>query len=161
MKAKWPILLNVCAIALFAVPGIAESCDCGQVRVPLPRPFGPKDVVFVGRVVQSAALTYVELDVLETLHGRVDRRVRVPIGRSDCDYFLPPIVANKGAEFLIDGFLADDGALVVNRCSGTGPLKEKAEELKRMRIERRRRGAHRLGYAPGNFDMLVYGAEPR
>jgi len=139
MKAKWPILLSACAIALFAVPGIVESCDCVQVRVPLPRQFGPKDVVFIGRVVQSAALTYIELDVLETFHGRVDRRVRVPIGRSDCDYFLPPIVANKGAELLIDGFIADDGALVVSRCSGTGPLKEKAEELKRMRIERRNR----------------------
>jgi len=146
MKAKWPILLNACAIALFAVPGIAESCD-----FPLPRQFGPKDVVFIGRVIQSAALTYVELDVLETFHGRVDRRVRVPIGRSDCDYFLPPIVANKGAEFLIDGFLADDGALVVNRCSGTGPLKEKAEELKRLRIERRNR-SQSMAPALGRFD---------
>jgi hypothetical protein len=102
-------------------------------RVLPPVQFGPSDVVFLDRVVQAQPLAYVELEVLETFNGRVDRRVRIPTGRSDCDYFLPPVRAKSGAQFLVYGTIHDDGILEVNRCLGSGPSNRKAHELKILR----------------------------
>jgi hypothetical protein len=133
MRKQLQILLVFSALALFSLPRIAEACDCVRGPVSLPVQFGPKDVVFIGRVVQSRPLAYIELDVLETFNGRPDRRVRIPTGRSDCDYFLPPVVMKSGTQFLVYGTLLDDGTLVVNQCSGSGPLNRKARELERLR----------------------------
>ena len=133
MKKQSQTLLVFSALALFALPRIAEGCDCVGGRVLPPVQFGPKDVVFIGRVVQSQPLKYVEVEVVETFHGRPDRRVRIPTGQSDCDYFLPPVATKSGTQFLVYGTLLDDGTLVVSRCSGSGPLNLKARELERLR----------------------------
>ena len=95
-------LFVLSALGLFALPRTADACDCVRGRVLPPVQFGPSDVVFLGRVVQSQPLAYIEFEVLETFHGRVDRRVRIPTGRSDCDYFLPPVLTKSGSQFLRD-----------------------------------------------------------
>jgi len=126
-------VLLISALGLFALPRTADACDCVRGRVLPPAQFGPSDVVFLGRVVRFQPLVYVELEVLETFTGRLDRRVRIPTGRSDCDYFLPPVVTKSGARFLVYGTMLDDGTLVVNRCLGSGPSNEKTHELERLR----------------------------
>jgi hypothetical protein len=136
-------VLVLSALGLFAVPHTADGCDCVRGRVLPPVQFGPSDVVFLGRVVQSQPLAYVELDVLETFNGRLDRRVRILTARSDCDYFLPPVLTRSGTRFLVYATLHDDGILEVNRCLGSGPANEKTRELEVLR----QRAQHRpLGH---------------
>jgi len=132
-------MLVVSALGLFALPLTADACDCVGGRVLPPAQFGPSDIVFLGRVVRSQPLVYVEMEVLETFDGRLDRRVRIPTGRSDCDYFLPPVVTKSGARVLVYGTLLDDGTLVVNRCLGSGPSNLKTHELERLRQRARER----------------------
>src|SRR5262245_23488182 len=138
MMKKLFRMLIFSALGLFALPYSTDACDCARGRV-LPPQFGATDVVFLGRVVRSQPLAYVEFDVLETFNGRVDRRVRIVTGRSDCDYFLPPVVAKRGNDFLIYGITHDDGKLEVNRCGGSGPLSQKTRELEILRLRQRSR----------------------
>jgi hypothetical protein len=133
------------ALGLFALPRPADACDCVRGRVLPPAQFGPSDVVFLGRVVQFQPLAFVEFDVLETFNGRVDRRVRILTARSDCDYFLPPVVAKSGAQFLIYGTIHDDGMLAVNRCLGSGPSNQKIRELEILRQRARPRPRQESG----------------
>ena len=139
MKKTLPMVI-LTAIGLFALPCTADACDCVGGRVLPPAQFGTEDVVFLGRVVQSKPLEYVEFEVVETFSGRIDRRVRVLTGRSDCDYFLPPVMTNSGAQFLIYGTARNDRALEVNRCLGSGPSNQKARELEILRLRARRAG---------------------
>jgi len=137
MKNRLQVLV-FSALGLVAFPGTAHACDCVGGRVLPPAKFGPSDVVFLGRVVQFQPLAYVEFDVLETFNGRVDRRVRILTARSDCDYFLPPVVAEIGTEFLIYGTI-HDGMLEVGRCLGSGPSNQKIRELEILRQRARPR----------------------
>jgi hypothetical protein len=132
-------MLVLSALGLFALPRTAHACDCVRGRVLPPVQFGPSDVVFLGRVVQSQPLAYVEFEVLEAFNGRVDRRVRVLTGRSDCDYFLPPVVTKSGTQFLVFGTIHDDGILEVSRCLGSGPSNQKTRELEILRQRARPR----------------------
>src|SRR5262249_60079621 len=109
MKRLQTFVLIACG--LFALPRTADACDCVRGRALPPAQFGPSDVVFLGRVIQSQPLAYVEFQVLETFNGRVARRVRIVTGRSDCDYFLPPVIARSGMQFLVYGTVHDDGVL--------------------------------------------------
>jgi hypothetical protein len=127
---KKPLLMLVLGVlGLLALPRAADACSCVRNRVLPPVQFGTSDVVFLGRVVQSQPVEYVDLDVLETFNGRVDRRVRILTGLSDCDYFLSPVVTKVGAQFLIYGTVHEDGILEVNRCLGSGPSNQKTREL--------------------------------
>lgn len=132
-------MLVLSVLGLFALPRTAHACDCVRGRVLPPAQFGPSDVVFLGRVARSQPLVYVEFEVLEAFNGRVDRRVRVLTGRSDCDYFLPPVVTKSGTRFLVFGTIHDDGILEVNRCLGSGPLNQKTRELEILRQRARPR----------------------
>ena len=132
-------MLALSALGLFALPRTADACDCVRGRVLPPAQFGPSDVVFLGRVVQSQPLAYVEFEVLETFNGRVDRRVRILTARNDCDYFLPPVVTENGSQFLVYGTIHDDGMLEVNRCLGSGPSNLKTRELEILRQRARSR----------------------
>jgi hypothetical protein len=60
-------------------------------------------------VLEARPLAYVVLEVREKFKGRVDNPVRIPTGDTDCDYFLPPVVAQSGMEFLIDRSLSRGG----------------------------------------------------
>jgi len=137
------LMLALGALGLLALPRTADACDCVQGGVLPPARFGPRDVVFLGRVVQSRPLDYVEFEVLEAFNGRLDRRVRVPTARSDCDYFLPPVLARIGAQFLVYGTILDDGTLAANRCLGSGPASQKTRELEILRQRTQRRPKQR------------------
>ena len=139
MTKKQLQMVVLSVVGLFALARAADACDCVRGRVLPPAQFGPSDVVFFGRVVQFKPLAFVEFDVLETFNGRVDRRVRILTARSDCDYFLPPVVAKSGIQFLIYGTIHDDGMLEVNRCLGSGPLNQKTRELAILRQRTRPR----------------------
>ena len=136
-KASQVLLFS--AFGLFAVPSAAGACDCVGGRSLPPAQFGPRDIVFRARVIRSRPLEYVELEVLETFNGRVGRQVRVVTGGSDCDYFLPPVGAKRGNQFLIYGTTNDEGKLEVNRCGGSGPLSQKTRELEILRQRQRSR----------------------
>jgi hypothetical protein len=138
MKKPW-LMLVLGALGLFVLPRTADACDCVTNRVLPPAQFGPTDVVFLGRVVGSQPLEYVEFEVLEPFNGRVDRRVRIVTGRSDCDYFLPPVVAKNCTQFIVYGTTHDDGSLEVNRCFGSGPSNRKTRELEILRRRERPR----------------------
>jgi hypothetical protein len=133
-----PALL-LASLATFALPHTVAACDC--VTRPFARraQFGPRDVVFLGRVTAAQSLEYVEFEVVEAFTGRLDRRVRIPTGRSDCDYFNPPLAAAAGDEFLVYATRLDEKTLVVNQCSGSGPLPRKNRELARLRQIARQR----------------------
>lgn len=120
-------------LGLIAAPRTADACSCS--RLSWPDWLAASDVVFVARVIGAQPLAYVDLQVRETIKGRIDRRVRIPTGQSDCDYFLPPVVIKVGTEFLVYAIVRD-GQLVVDRCLGSGPLDEKASELARLRNPR-------------------------
>jgi hypothetical protein len=138
-------MIVLSALGLFALPRPADACDCVRGRVLPPVQFGPSDYVFLGRVVQSQPLAYVEFEVHETFNGRIDRRVRILTTRSDCDYFLPPVVTNRGAQFLVYGTIHDDGMLEVNRCLGSGPSNQKTRELEILRQRARPRPRQESG----------------
>ena len=126
-------LVVLSALGLLALPRTVDACDCVRNRRLPPVQFGPTDVVFLGRIVQFQPLAYVDLDVLETFTGRADHRVRVPIGGSDCDYFLPPVAPKIGSQYLVYGTIHDDGTLEVNRCLGSGPSNQKTREIAILR----------------------------
>ena len=138
-------MLVLSAIGLFTLPRTVDACDCVRGRALPPAQFASSDVVFLGRVVQSQSLAYVEFEVLETFSGRIDRRVRILTGRSDCDYFLPPVVTKSGTEFLVYGTIHTDGILEVNRCLGSGPSNLKTRELEMLRQRVRPRPEHDSG----------------
>jgi hypothetical protein len=125
--------LLLMSLASFALPRTAAACDCVTPPFAKRAQFGPRHVVFLGRMTAAQSLQYVEFEVLETFNGRPERRVRIPTGRSDCDYFLPPVAAAAGDEFLIYATRLDERTLVVGRCSGSGPLAQKNRELARLR----------------------------
>jgi len=125
-----PLLTGVfVALGVLAFADIVRACDCERDPT-IGR--SSSDVVFVGRVVQFQSLAFVEFDVRETFKGRLDRRVRVLTGQSDCDYFLPPLVAARGSDFLLYGTVRD-GGLSVSRCTQPGPVRDRARELRELR----------------------------
>ena len=133
MRIQLPIVtLSLLGLVTFA--RVAHACDC--IRDPAPAR-SMSDVIFVGRVTDSRPLAFVELEVRATFKGQLDRRVRIPTGQSDCDYFLPPIVTPRGSDFLVYGRLRE-GKITVSRCSDPGPVDRKILELQQMRQSRKR-----------------------
>lgn len=122
------VVLGLLGLTIF--PAIAEACSCG--RLSWQERLASSDSIFLGRVVDAQPLQYVEMEVGETFKGRVARRVRIPTGQSDCDYFLPPIMAERGMQFLIYASIRD-GRVAVSRCLGSGPVDSKSDELARLR----------------------------
>jgi hypothetical protein len=113
-----------------ALPHLAAACDCERLS-PQQR-LTMSDVVFVGRVIKSQPLAWVDLQVRETFKGTLDPQVRIPTAVNDCDYFLPPVTVTTGGEFLIYAQVVD-GTLTVNRCLGSGSLDQKRSEVQRLR----------------------------
>jgi hypothetical protein len=114
------------AFLLALVSSSTVACDC--VPSPLEERLRQSDAVFVGEVVAHEPLASVELQVLEVFKGSPGARVLVPTGRSDCDYFVPPVRAAVKERFLV--FLTRrKGQTSVSRCLGSKPVAEAAHEL--------------------------------
>jgi len=129
LKHMRAVLLVV--LGLVAFPRAAAACSCVR-NLSWQQRLAMSDAVFVARVVGSQRLEWVDLQVRETFKGKVDPQVRIPTGASDCDYFLPPVIATTGAEFLIYASIFD-GRLRVGRCLGSGTVDEKRSEVQRLR----------------------------
>jgi hypothetical protein len=120
---------------LLLASGGALACQCRPLALST-RIVGA-DLILVGRVSEVEPLQPIMVQPVEILKGRVARSAAVaisPIG-SDCDFFLPPVEAKVGEEFLLylrkakgvkDQFLA-------SRCMQSGPMTEKADELATVR----------------------------
>ena len=125
--------LQIIAFSLIGVgffPHTAAACSCAPLSAP--EQFSLSDVVFLGRVVDARPLAYVLVEVRETFKGQAAGRLRIPTGRNDCDYFLPPVVAERGTDFLIYA-ARPEKELVVTRCFNSGPASTKADEIARLR----------------------------
>jgi hypothetical protein len=121
-------LLGVLGLAAF--PRAAAACSCE--RLSSQQQLAMADAVFIGRIVGSQPLAWVDLQVRETFKGKLDPQVRIPTAANDCDYFLPPVTATTGRDFLIYATVVD-GKPTVNRCLGSGPVEQRREDLERLR----------------------------
>lgn len=125
------IRLRFVVLLLFSLgSSSAIACDCRSAS--FEESLRLSDVVFLGEVVAHRPLASVELRVLEVFKGSPRAQVVVPSGRSDCDYFLPPVRPRVQERYLI--FLTRrDGQVSVGRCLGSKPASEAANELSLLR----------------------------
>jgi hypothetical protein len=115
--------------------GGALACQCKPL--PLSIRIVGADVILVGRVSEVEPLQRVTVQPVEILKGRVSRSDALsisPIG-SDCDFFLPPVEAKVGEEFLLYLRKAKGlkGQFIASTCMQSGPMPEKADELAAVR----------------------------
>ena len=124
------------ALAFLALAsGGALACQCKPL--PLSIRIVGADVILVGRVSEVEPLQRVTVQPVEILKGRVSRSDALsisPIG-SDCDFFLPPVEAKVGEEFLLYLRKAKGlkGQFIASTCMQSGPMPEKADELAAVR----------------------------
>ncbi len=142
----------VVTLALFA-SDTAMACSC---RAPnLAVSIADADIVLVGKVLTFKALDHVTMSPREVFKGSATKPFTIQIGQSDCDYFLPPINPQAGDEFLL--FIrGSKGQLTASRCLTSGPIADKATELRSLRnqfLPRARPGA--------SVDRYFYMASPR
>jgi hypothetical protein len=130
MTRQYLFVVMLVVLGLVAFPRAAAACSCE--RLAPQQQLAMADAVFVGRVVGSQPLAWVDLQVRETFKGKLDPQVRVPSAVSDCDYFLPPVTATTGRDFLIYATVVD-GKLTVSRCLGSGTVEERRSDLERLR----------------------------
>jgi hypothetical protein len=120
------------ALALLALAsGGALACQCKPL--PLSIRIVGADLIMVGRVSEVEPLQRVMVQPVEILKGRISRSETVsisPIG-TDCDFFLPPVEAKVGEEFLLYLRKAKGmkGQFIASTCLQSGPMPEKADEL--------------------------------
>lgn len=129
IKRSWQILA-LSLLGLSVLPSLAHACQCA--RLSWQEQVALSDAIFVGRVIEAQPLRYVVLQVGERFKGDLSRQVRIQTGESDCDYFLPPTVAEPGADFLIFATIRK-GRVMVSRCLGSGPASGKVDGLMRLR----------------------------
>ena len=132
MRALTAKRFGAAALASLAlVSSGALACQCKPL--PLSVRIVGADLILVGRVSEVEALQRVTVQPVEILKGRVSRSDALsisPIG-SDCDFFLPPVEAKVGDEFLLYLRKAKGvkGQFFASTCLQSGPMPEKAEEL--------------------------------
>ena len=136
MRALTAKRFTAAALAFLALAsGGALACQCKPL--PLSIRIVGADVIIVGRVSEVEPLQRVTVQPVEILKGRVSRTDAVsisPIG-SDCDFFLPPVEAKVGEEFLLYLRKAKGvkGQFIASTCMQSGPMPEKADELAAVR----------------------------
>ena len=136
MRALTAKRLGAAALASLALAsGGALACQCKPL--PLSIRIVGADVILVGRVSEIEPLQHVTVQPVEILKGRVSRSEAVsisPIG-TDCDFFLPPVDAKVGEEFLLYLRKAKGvkGQFIASTCMQSGPMPEKADELAAVR----------------------------
>lgn len=115
----------------------ALACLCRPL--PLATRIVGADVIMVGRVSEVEPLRLVTVQPMEVLKGSVSRSqaVTIPTGETDCDFFVVPVDAKVGEEFLLylrkvkHSKMKDQFA--ASRCLQSGPMPEKADELAAVR----------------------------
>ena len=136
MRALTAKRFAAAALAFLALAsGGALACQCKPL--PLSIRIVGADLIMVGRVSEVEELQRVTVQPVEILKGRVSRSDALsisPIG-SDCDFFLPPVEAKVGEEFLLYLRKAKGlkGQFIASTCMQSGPMPEKADELAAVR----------------------------
>ena len=115
---------------MLLVSGAATACGCA---VPdFSRSISEADLVVVARVLTFKALDQVTLLPTEVFKGSASQAFTIQTGRSDCDFFLPPISPRVGDEYLLL-LRQSEGRLTASRCMASGRTAEKAMELRVLR----------------------------
>ena len=131
--------LLVSLVALL-VSSNAIACQCRELNLST-RIVGA-DVIVVGRVSDIEPLKLVTVQPVEVVKGRVSGPLAIPAGETDCDFFVPPVEPKVGDEFLLYLRKVKDAKsnnpqlknlYTASRCLASGPMPEKAEELKAVR----------------------------
>jgi hypothetical protein len=136
MRASIAKRFGAAALASLALAsGSALACQCKPL--PLSIRIVGADVILVGRVSEVEPLQRVTVQPVEILKGRVSRsdELKIPAGETDCDFFVPPVDAKVGEEFLLY-LRKTKGAkdrFTASTCLQSGPMPEKAEELAAVR----------------------------
>ena len=136
MRALTAKRFAAAALAFLALAsGGALACQCKPL--PLSIRIVGADLIMVGRVSEVEELQRVTVQPVEILKGRVARSESVsisPIG-TDCDFFVPPVEAKVGEEFLLYLRKAKGmkGQFIASTCLQSGPMPEKADELAAVR----------------------------
>jgi hypothetical protein len=102
------------------------------VSLDLSRRIAIADLVLVAKVSSFKALDYVTVSPVEVFKGSASGTLTIQTGRSDCDFFLPPVSPKIGEEYLLY-LLKSEGRLTANRCFASGPAVEKAMEMRELR----------------------------
>ena len=114
----------------FFVPTIAVACQCAPLS--LSARIDHADLVLVGKVSSLETLDHVTVQPVEVFKGSRSKSLTIETGRSDCDFFLPPVKPRVGEEYLL--YLRKlEGRLNASRCLASGPVVEKATELHVLR----------------------------
>jgi hypothetical protein len=113
----------------------ALACQCRELSLST-RIVGA-DVIVLGRVSDIEPLKMVTVQPVEVVKGRVSGPLTIPAGDTDCDFFVPPVEPKVGDEFLLYLRKVKDPKLknqfTASRCLASGPMPEKADELKAVR----------------------------
>ena len=132
------INLTLCLL-LLSLTTIAHACDC---RIgSLEERIASSDIVLVARIISYEPLHQVRVKRVEIFKGQSEATFAIPVGLSDCDLFLPPLVPHKGDEYLL--YLGNlEGRIYASRCQHSGLVHERKAELqllkKRLRSEKTR-----------------------
>jgi hypothetical protein len=122
-------------VAMLVAARPALACDCASLD--LARRVASAEVVLLARVSSFQPLESVTVTPVEVFKGAASKVMTIRTGRSDCDYFLPPVSPRVGEEYLL--YLSrSQGELTANRCLAPGPAAEKASELRELRLKRGR-----------------------
>ena len=116
--------------ALLLMARTAMACDC--VQMSFEERLKSSDLVFLASVVDHVPFQSMNLKVIERFKGHAMDQILVHPGRSDCDYFVPPVSAKEGDRFLVFATLRNE-EVVVGRCLGTGTEAESAQDLMQLR----------------------------
>ena len=114
----------------FFVPAVAVACQCAPLS--LAARIDHADLVLVGSVSSFEALDHVTVQPVELFKGSWQKSLTIETGRSDCDFFLPPVKPKVGEEYLLY-LRQSEGRLNASRCLAPGPVVEKATELRALR----------------------------
>jgi hypothetical protein len=140
MRASTASFSIVAALAALLVSTGALACQCRELNLST-RIVGA-DVILVGRVSDIEPLKMVTVQPVEVVKGRVSGPLAIAAGDTDCDFFVPPVEPKVGDEFLLYLRKAKAPALknpqlkneyTASRCLASGPMPEKADELKAVR----------------------------
>ncbi len=128
MGSKYIAAMIVASALLMSSAALACSCRTPDLALSI----ADADVVLVAKVLTFKPLDQVTLSPKEVFKGTASKVFTIQTGQSDCDYFLPPIAPTAGDTFLL--FLRQsEGRLTASRCLTSGPVAEKAADLRALR----------------------------
>ena len=92
-------LATISVAMSFFFPAIAVACECAPLS--LAARVDHAHLVLVGSVSSFEALDHVTVQPVEVFKGSRSKSLTIETGRSDCDFFLPPVEPRIGEEYLL------------------------------------------------------------